>query len=254
LNQKIFLLEDTIKNLGRGVRFPQHQKMSKGYDYKAENSIHKLRHDKLSDFKPNFDTIIHSKGVSLNDKISSAPFPLGVILISDKFLKLLKKFKLPDHRIYKAPILHGNNKIDNYFAIQIVESNNKIIKFIDFDKSVFWRTNLVSHERLEKLTIKNFNELLKAREEITNINIKNLDPAQTIWADKLCLKEEFYKYYDIFNFALFTFPKVFKITGSLRNAIVEEQLTGMEFIDVTNNRDNIPERRFLNKEQFTIFI
>ena len=48
------------------------------------------------------------------DLISSVPIPKCGHLISTRFFELLRKFKLPPHRVYEVPMLHRKKPVEGY--------------------------------------------------------------------------------------------------------------------------------------------
>ncbi len=250
----LYLLGHSTKNLGRGVHFPQHQKMSEGYDYDAYNSVRKLKSNAFSDFYPNFTSVVLSNGVTLNDLISSAPIPYYVLLVNKKFLDVVEKFNLPPFKIYDVSVIHGADLLINqYYALHILNDFESISKYINFSNSVFWRKTLFGHKLLERLNVKSYDELEKLynarlRDYSNNSFDKN---TEVFWADEINLIEVFFEKYDLFS-APHEFPRGFKVSQRLKDAMEESKLTGIKFVRVSRNRDDI-EPYMISKEEYTIF-
>lgn len=112
----IWVLNEAIEGIGR--EFPQHQSMSHGYDYQASDSVHKLPHDALPGFKPNFETVVIHGHARLTDLLSSAPLRPGY-LVSERLRMLLERFALPLHRFYPVPMIYRNKPVDGYAWLQL---------------------------------------------------------------------------------------------------------------------------------------
>ena len=80
--------------------------MSRGYDYDAPDSVHRLTFQNFPDFEPNFNTVILAVLAKPTDLISTAPIPRCGLLISGRFRSLLESFSLPPHRSFPVPLLH----------------------------------------------------------------------------------------------------------------------------------------------------
>jgi hypothetical protein len=124
-------LKDAVE--GIGPDYPQCQVMSRGYDYGAPNSVHKLPFDSLPDFEPTFNTVIIEKSAVLTDLISTTPIMNIGLLMSGRFREILESFSLPEHRFYPVPMRHRcarfklvpfpriqlNKRIPNYWWLHL---------------------------------------------------------------------------------------------------------------------------------------
>lgn len=227
----IFLYKDAIKAIGRG-RYPQNQKMGPHYNYSAFNSVHKFRPSKLADFEPDFNSVILSKGVRLTDNISSTPIPWYVLIISEKLLDIFTSFKLPPHKIYpNVPIIHGVTNVSGYCALHILDLP-EYIDFINYEKSVLWIQEMITHRKVERLKLRDREDLNSIEEEV-RIKDKDRGPNDhllQVWAEVLVMKDEFFDMFDIFALSSVTFPVNFKVTERLKTAIEAENITGIEFV------------------------
>jgi len=118
---------------GIGGQCPQHQRMSDGYDFNAPNSVHKLPHDALPSFEPNFDTVIVHGHAKLTDLLSSAPIPNHGYLVSPKLRGLLERFTLPSHRWYPVPMTHRNKQVAGYCWLQLPQPGLSLTKDSSID-------------------------------------------------------------------------------------------------------------------------
>ena len=104
--------------VGVGRTYPQHQEMLAPYDYDAPRSIHNLVPCMVGkgfpDFEPDFNTVVLDRRAKPTDLISSAPIPKCGHLISSRFLELLRRFKLPPHRVYDVPMVHKDKPLQGY--------------------------------------------------------------------------------------------------------------------------------------------
>lgn len=96
-----------------GCAFPAHQTMGRHYDYDSERSVYKIPRDRLADFEPDFSDVIFERQAKHLDLIASAPIRYGWI-VSDRFLQLLSRYKLPPHRAYPLPVIQGGRAVDGY--------------------------------------------------------------------------------------------------------------------------------------------
>src|SRR5262245_18246154 len=99
---------------GIGGGYPQHQEMGRGYDYRAPGSVHRLSHDALPDFEPNFRTVIIHGQAKLTDLVSSAPIANTGFLVSARMQAVLEKFVMPVHRFYPVPDTQRGKTVEGY--------------------------------------------------------------------------------------------------------------------------------------------
>jgi hypothetical protein len=111
---------------GIGRTFPQHQEMSRGYDYDAPESVHRLSSQNFPDCEPNFNTVILAGSAKATDLISTAPIPRCGFLVSGRFRSLLKSFSLPPHRFFAVPMLHRNKPVAEYSWLHLPQPNLQI--------------------------------------------------------------------------------------------------------------------------------
>lgn len=104
-----------------GRVYPQHQEMSRGYDYQAPNSVHHLPNDAIPNFEPNFNTVIIHGHAKLTDLLSSGPIVKTGYLISARLRSVLEQFALPLHRFYPVPLTYRRKPVDGYCWLQLPE-------------------------------------------------------------------------------------------------------------------------------------
>ena len=104
---------------GIGREYPQHQVMSRGYDYRAPDSVHQLPYDAIPELQPNFDTVVVHGHARLTDLLSSAPIKNTGYLVGPRLHTVLKRFALPPHRFYPVPMTHRGQPVAGYCWLQL---------------------------------------------------------------------------------------------------------------------------------------
>ncbi len=104
---------------GIGGTYPQHQEMSRGYDYDAPNSVHHLLDDALPDFEPDFDTVVVHGHARMTDLISSAPIMDTGYLVGPRLRAVLERHALPRHRFYSVPMTYRGKPVAGYSWLQL---------------------------------------------------------------------------------------------------------------------------------------
>lgn len=239
----IYLLNNALTGIGRGG-YPQIQKMSPNYDYSARVSISKLMPIRFPDFQPNLNSFVLMKGATPTDLISGAPIPYFTLLVSNKLRKILVNFKLPQHKIYPAGIIHNDQNLEDYSIIHFLE-NKEDWQYIDFNRSRFWLQEN-GHKNIELINLTSPDDLKSAEKEA-----RSREPAAGIWAEDLVMQDKFYETFDLFLLASITFPIVFKITEKLRKAIEEEKCTGISLQCVSENKEKLVD--YLSNSTITYF-
>ena len=228
-----FVLAHTLKD---SSSYPQHQTMGEiegQYDYNAPNSVHKLWPDQFLDIQPNFNSIYLAEDVTLTDKISSAPIPWYVMIVSKKLLEVLKSFNLPPYRIYPVPVVREKKVIRDYFAIHILIPHEYLDE-VDFSNSTFWLTTMVSKEKIKQLTIESSADLEKVQKQYS----KKFE--FYIRAEDFSLNRSFLEHMDLFALPGGAFSPRFFVSSTLRNEIERMQCTGIRFIDRHNWEESDP--------------
>lgn len=103
-----------------GRVYPQHQEMSRGYDYDAPNSIRHLPLDAIPNFEPNFNTVIIHGHAKLTDFLSSIMKDTGY-LVSARLRSVLEQFALPLHRFYSVPLTYRSKTVEGYCWLHLPE-------------------------------------------------------------------------------------------------------------------------------------
>lgn len=220
-----YIIKPASDNSETGSVYPQVQKMSPGYDYKATNSVHALSRE-VEDFpsyEPNLDYFVVKEKAKLSDLLSVAVV-YGGLLISSRFKALLEQFHLPKHRFYPAKVNH-KKQFHEYYWMHIISDFSD---FIDYPDSTFIIYYNYSHT-LGTIAISSREELEEKRKKVKE---DNPGKTITIWAKELHLKNSFDRTLDLFNIA--NFDSNTYISHSLKETIHKEKITGCEITSAKN--------------------
>ena len=133
-NTAFYTLEPAVDTEETGPVFPQVH-MVDGYNFKAPDSVHHIRHNKFPDFTPDLRFRLREEA-KLTDMLSQAAVSGHGFLISDGIRHVLEQFTLPPHRYFKATIDVNGILHDNYFWVHFNWKDSP--KFINFPKSQFF--------------------------------------------------------------------------------------------------------------------
>jgi hypothetical protein len=201
-----------------GPVYPQIQKMSNGYDNKADNSVKKLfRYSKsFPDFKPNLDSFVLETKSKQTDILSNALSSKGIIL-NRKTKAIFESVKTCPIQFYEASVTHNNKLLDDYFWMHIVSDYTD---FVDYTNSTFFiYQNFMKN--LGNIKILSKEDLTEKEEKLKR---DNPNTTLAIWSEKIKMLPSF----DI-KLQLFTIGKFdanLYIGQSLRNILMENKITG----------------------------
>jgi hypothetical protein len=215
---KYYILENACDTEETGPEYPQVQKMGKGYDYNAPDSVWQLSND-IPKFIPNFDHFVLHKRAKASDFISKSLTAFGFI-VSGRFKKTLSSFKLPEHKFYRIKMLHNKTWLDDYHWLQIACD---LTEYVDYQKSEFYIRNLADPLRrdlgaVELLSKTDFE--LKRKE----VRAKN-SPSFAISPKRIMMNNSFDRNLDFFEISGVN-NDIF-ISDRLSQAIQEAKLTGI---------------------------
>lgn len=214
-----YIFEPACNTVETGSQFPQVQKMSPGYDYKASNSVYALSRavEKFPDFLPNLDYLIVHGKANLTDLLSTSPIS-GGFLISERFKQLLEKFNLAPHKFYPARVSYKKEFHDYYWLHIICNFPDSV----DYKKSTFFTYHNYNHN-LGNITINSKQDFIQKKQKIKQDN-----PGKTItlWSQKIILNSNFNQDIDLFEIG--TFDSNYYISGRIKSAIEFEKITGCE--------------------------
>jgi hypothetical protein len=245
MHPAIYLFNHATKSIGRGHVYPQNTKMSSGYDYTAPNSVRKLKSWRFPESDPNFESIIVTNGAKLTDYISSVPIPYYVKIVSKKLLDILLSFKIPPHRVYEMSVIHKEERIEGYYGLYLLD-NKEYYEYIDFEKSILWITEIITHKKIKLLEVKTAEELFAKALELVKQNTR-----LTIWAENLVMQDMFYDKAEMFSFLDITFPPEFYVTETIKTAVEDQKCTGIDFKCVSSTREEIKD--FFGQDTHTFF-
>jgi hypothetical protein len=178
-------------------------------------------------------------------------------MINDKVKSVLRNFNIPPHKFITADVFRKERKFlfkKNvkysynwfYFDCEYIEN---FLEHVDFEASTITLTKnseviaeeISSLEHLNKIRADNkknsnaVNALYKTLpENEAKAAVKNGSLYGTSWrAEKIVFKKTFPSSIDIFNIPLLS-PHTY-VSESLRKALVNEKITGIEFIDAKGN-------------------
>jgi hypothetical protein len=202
-----------------GQQYPQVQKMSPGYDYKASNSVYALsrEYQKFPDYEPNLDYFVLHGKAKLSDLLSVAVVH-GGFLISEKFQNVLEPFNLAPHKFYPARVYFRKQFYRYYWMHIICDLSDQV----DYSKSTFFVYHNYS-KNLGYTNVTSKEELNKKREKIET---DNPGKTVTIWAEKIHLNNAFDHSLDLFDIG--NFDSNYYISEQLKNKIISEKITGCD--------------------------
>lgn len=212
-----YILKPAVDTPDTGPIYPQIQKMSKGYDYKAANSVHALSrcHDSFPNYSPNLDYFILHNRAKMTDLFSVAIL-YGGFLVREKFKKVLESFVLPDHRFYNAKVFF-RKKFHECYWMHLVSN---LTDAVDYPASSFFTFYNYTYN-LGNIDVSSYEDLLLKRRKI---KADNPGKSITIWSEKSVLNNSFNDKLDLFEIG--SFDSKTYISGQLKQAIQNEKITG----------------------------
>jgi len=201
-----------------GPEYPQVQGMGVGYNFEAPDSIYQLAkfQTELPPFAPNLNFFTLHKKAKPTDLLSNSLTNSTGFIISNRFMDLLAKFRLPEHKFFPTVVQHYDQTFKNYFWLQVIADYTN---FVDYQKSVFFIFKNYSKD-LGNITVSSKNDYQKKREEL-----KSKDSTLSIWAKQIVMTEEFDHSLDLFHVSRFNSD--FFISEKLSRSITENELTGL---------------------------
>lgn len=161
-----------------------------------------------------------AKRAKLTDVLLNAAISANGLLINEKVKNLLSNFKLLNHKFYEVTIFNKNESL-KYYWLHICEP--KIINSVDYQKSIFYRTQYTFREEIIKLTSYQEYEDLKSKDE---------DAAFGVELDEIFLTNAFNSNLDLFTFL--PFDNNLYISETLKEAFENDNVTGIEYEEAHN--------------------
>ncbi len=204
-----------IKTINKVVGSIASNHMVKGYNFNKPNSVNKLKSRGKLDFEVDFNSIEILNRAKPMDIIYSVPVSGTGIIISNKLLNIIKKFRLPKElQVFDVNAIYkGDNYAYNYFYIY--ESKEKDI--FDFETCEFLTTKFgipksefynISYKELKRRTLEEY-ETITPKEIM--LNMENINT-------------------DIFTLDLTRGG--YYVSEELKNAIEEGGCQGIEFVPI----------------------
>ncbi|WP_025743591.1 hypothetical protein [Aquimarina pacifica] len=192
--------------------YPQAE-YKKGYNPRRNGSF-SFRGHEFPDFVPNLELQIHDKAF-LTDYINFLVLPFGMV-VSKKMKVVLDKHILPKHHFYKTKVYHRNNIYEYYWLHFIVDD---FWEYLDKEKSYGEVISL----NITELTVEK-KVPIQSREQIIFEGKKYRVP-KVLSLGKIIMKQNFVKY-DLYQLQTISYNTI--ISENLKNALLEEGLTGFE--------------------------
>lgn len=220
-----YTLESACNNEETGPEYPQVQKMSPGYDFKAANSVYALSKavEKIPDFQPNLDYFVVEGKAKLTDLLSASPIS-GGILISPGFKSILENINLPVHKFYSAIVSHKKKSYQYYWLHIICDLTN----FVDYRNSTFFIYHNYKNN-LGYIDITSKDDFARQKEKIKR---ENPGKTITVWAETIKFNNDFTNVLDLFEIG--TFDSKLYISEKLKTIIVSANITGCSITAATN--------------------
>lgn len=212
-----YCLKHSLNSKDIGTTYPQVQKMSHEYNYKADDSVYELskKTQEFPENEPNLNYfVVHNKAI-LTDLLSVS-MVYGGFLISKKLKILLENFNLANHKFYPAKVYYKRDYYD-YYWIHII---SKLSDAVDYKNSVFF-IYLNYSQHLEYIDIFSLEDLYLKRNKIKE---KYAGKTVTIWAEKISLNKNFVTKLDLFDIGVF--DSDYYVSEILKNAIEKNKITG----------------------------
>lgn len=224
MKKNIYILEESCATNETGAYYPQITKMQKGYKYEAENSVYytKRYYDKIPPFTPNFDYFVMNGKSKRSDFLSNSMMGKNGFIINQKVKDVLKDFLLPKHEFFPVSVFHKQEFIENYFFFQLVCDLSNIV---DYQNSIF-QVEDIGGRPLEEIFFQNREEYFEKKEQL-KIQAKVDNTHYFLWAKKNVLQQDVD--YDLFRIGG-TFDNNIYIKENLKNALIENKITGCEII------------------------
>ncbi len=221
-----YIFKPAVDTPETGSQYPQVQKMSPGYDYKAPNSVHALSkaYNHFPEYAPNFDYfVVHSKA-KLTDLLSLAVLR-GGFLISDKLKTVFEKFNICQHKYYQVRLSHRDNFYDNYYWMHMICD---LTRFVDYGKSKFFIYLNYAHN-LGTIDTTSFDDLTQKEKKLQADN-----PGKTlvIWGEKIKLNNSFDKSLDLFKIS--SFDNNYYVSEKLKDELISRKITGCNIYTADN--------------------
>jgi len=224
---KYYILDHSTEAKIVGTQCPQIQKMVKGYDEEASNSIYLLDkyYEELPPFTPNLDAFqLHAR--SKPTDLLTNVFSNGLV-ISKKLKQIFEQYKLCKHTFFEATLQHKVKVYNNYYWLHVVSDYTD---YVDYSNSKFFIYSNFLHN-LGYIKIDSKADYATKREKVKKDN-----PGKTIaiWSERIKFIPNFYEYHLDF-FKVGTFSSNIFISDKLADTLLQNNITGIVIKDAPVN-------------------
>lgn len=212
---KYYHLKKTADTKIIGNNYPQCKGPIKGYNNEEKDSFYNFAYHKgrRVDFTPNLDGISIYKSSKLTDVISCPLGPGNDLIISDRFYNMLKSFKKSPIQFFDCFIYHKESRLKYKWVHFIYDFE----KSVDYKKSRFFHQDESLSNEIKKISF--YNDFVDFYE--------NKDKFGFIRAQKIKLNTGGLDFFVIGRYNQNTY-----ISAKLREAILNERITGIEINEV----------------------
>jgi|GEM_PF-1681191 len=204
--------------------------VQENYDYTHSNSYRKTYFDKKINYEVIFPIFELVRGAKLTDLMNySGGGSYSCIIISLKFLSILKKFKIDDYQTFEIKIRTSSGLKDYImFFMYALERDQK---YIDWTQTTFRiKPYMGELEKDQLIKIENYESFWKFRMELFN----KPKQVEEIKLTNLELKKEII-IEDMFKFS--GTSSGFFVSEALKNEIEKQDITGIRFRDADGLRE-----------------
>lgn len=222
ISNKYFIMSNSTETKVIGNKFPQ-------TEYIDLKIAHSLSFHSLPNQNVTFDKIEIYKSSKLTDLISTMAFSAHAFILSEKATEIFKTFNLGEHRIYKAFVYHKGNKY-NYFVLHFL---NDLKNELDYHNSTFQISDILGRHICD-LEIKDKEDYESKKELIKSGDYPEVEKWSSIKLKKGIFKDT-NNINDIFTLECSSIDKF--ISSGLKQAIIDNNLTGFQIAEVRNIHD-----------------
>jgi hypothetical protein len=160
-----------------------------------------------------------NRGTKITDSMSEASISGSGILINNKIKSILLCFNLMPHKFYEV-IIETKKESMSYYWLHFIKQDS-VLQNIDYPKSKFYWTEYGYKE--QNLSLKSYKDYLQKKKE--------RDFMWGISANNIVFTGKFDENLDFFHLATLFTPKMLFISERLKNALIENKITGIEITE-----------------------
>jgi hypothetical protein len=221
-----YIFKEACDTKETGHVYPQVQKWKPGYDDDKPDSFYSYylaaKGGTFPGFTPDMDSLILHGRAKPTDLLSFATSITG-FMISKKLKTIFGEFSFPPHRFYPANILHKKIALEGYYFMHIISDYTD---FVDYPKSTFITCGF-SNSDPQPITLTSKQDYINKAKQLQNDSFVKQLAYRSIQAKEIYFNEKFNKKIDLFQIDRFDIN--FYISQNLRNALIENEITGCDF-------------------------